>query len=135
MKVHFNTKINSIDCYHSSEYNRSTVNLYVKKLIRDCYEFESMIARMVNCKSQYIILTNYDGEYDIRVSNFTKGWYEDISAKHLFTIIQQFNQIDHFIDCFDYHVSKNINNDIVPRIEFKYYALLIKIGNIYCMDE
>ena len=135
MKVHFNTKINSIETYCPMEYDRSTLNFYVKHLINECYDYESMIARIINYNSRYIVLTNYIGEYDIRISNFTKQWYIDNSAITLFILLQQLNKIDEFIRCFDYHVSKNINNDFVAPIEFKFYALLIKINNICCTDE
>lgn len=135
MNVHFNTKINSIETYSPMEYDRSTLNFYVKHLINECYDYESMIVQIINCNSQYIVLTNYLGEYDIRITNFTKQWYEDDSTVTLFILLQQLNRVDDFIRCFDYHVYKNIKDDMVSPVEFKFYALHIKMDNICCMDE
>jgi len=135
MKVNFNSKINVIDTYSPSEYDRSTVDYYIERLMNTCYDYESMIVQIINCNSQYIVLTNYLGEYDIRITNFTKQWYEDDSTVTLFILLQQLNRVDDFIRCFDYHVYKNIKDDMVAPIEFKFYALHIKMDNICCMDE
>ena len=72
MKVNFNSKINVIDTYSQSEYDRSTVDYCIERLVNTCYDYESMIVKIINCNSQYIVLTNYIGEYDIRITNFTK---------------------------------------------------------------
>ena len=134
MKVHFNTKINYIETYSPMDYNRSPNNLYIKNLINDCYKYESIIARIINCKSQYIILTNYDGEYEIKVRNFTKEWHEDESVVNLYRLLQQFQRIDEFIRLLDYNVDNQLQNDGVSRIEFKFYALHIIIDNICYLD-
>lgn len=134
MKVKYDDNVIVYNTYSSEEYDRSNIIFWLMRNIYSLYKIEDNIIKLINNTSNYKILTENTGEYNIKIKSLLiNKWYEDnISKKLEYTIKEK--EIE-FIDIYEYIVREMIRDGDIGFIQFKFYDFNIEIDNIIRCDE
>ena len=134
MKVKYDDNVIVYNTYSSEEYDRSNIIFWLMRNIYSLYKIEDNIIKLINNTSDYKILTENTGEYNIKIKSLLiNKWYEDnISKKLEYTIKEK--EIE-FIYIYEYIVREMIRDGDIGFIQFKFYDFNIEIDNIIRCDE
>ena len=99
MKVKYHDNVIVYNTYSEEEYDRSNIMLWLMRNIYTSYKIEDKIINFINNNSEYKILTDDDGDYNIKITSILiDKWYVDNRPSKLTNIIKE-KEIE-FIDIY-----------------------------------